>query len=182
MPHFHILLGLLIAMLTRPGQSQAAPTPSLVYLYTAYLITGPGLYDISTPLGPRGQVAVTGGNFSGPSICGTVLAGGADNGGADPNTGILYPDVRYSYNTSEGVPIFAAVKGATRPDGCDQVTVVHQVADKRYFWLNDVVSVGTVCVVSETAAGLVFKTDVFYVGFPPFLDLSRKSTTWRRLI
>ena len=163
-PFSHVLALLLVSHAARE-QSTAAPlAPSLAYLYTVYEVASPSLFDIATPFGPRGLVPVYGGNFSGPGLSGTVLGAGGDFGGTDPNTGLFYIDARIAYNTSDGAAIAVSVKGVMQPYGCSSVTPVHQTQDKRYFWLNDVVSIGRLCILSASSAGYVFKADLFYVS------------------
>ena len=160
----HVLALLLVLRTTTAQSAIQPPVPSLAYLYTVYQVTGPSFFDIETPSGPRGIVPSYGGNFSGPGLSGTIIPAGGDFGGSDPNTGLFHVDARLGYNTSDGAAIYVSVTGVTQPDGSNHITSVHQTQDKRYFWLNDVVSIGKMYIESASSAGYVFRADIFYVS------------------
>ena len=138
--HLSFLIVLLVHAVLSQDASGCIPTPpSLDYLYTAYYETGAPIFDFDGPRGPRGLVAGSPGNFTGPSLTGEVLAAGGDFGGTDPNTGIFYSDGKLFFNTTDGAAIYVGTTGATQPDGSNHQRISFETADKRYYWLNDIV-------------------------------------------
>jgi len=105
------------------------------------------------PFGTRGLAVVTGGNFEGPRLKGTIWAGGGDwwLRGSDE---VLRLDVRATFETDDGALIYAQYYGvnAGRPvaqrgqtseygDAYFMTTPRFETGDDRYAWLNRLVCV-----------------------------------------
>jgi hypothetical protein len=119
----------------------APPAPSLTFLYSSYV-------DVSTPIdvgvGPHGDrlvIPITGGNFTGPLLSGTILNLGADWGLVDTKTGIFAPDTRYHFVTSDGANIFVRSTGSQIPAiGEIHLRFVFETGSAKYYWLNNIIS------------------------------------------
>jgi hypothetical protein len=69
-----------------------------------------------TPAGRRRTIPITGGRFSGPRLCGEVLAGGADWLTVRPDR-VLVIDTRYTLRTDDGALISIFTSGLGRREG-----------------------------------------------------------------
>lgn len=129
------------AALVSATNTTAPPAPALTYLYTSYV-------DVSTPidmgvgpLGDRLAIPITGGNFSGPLLSGTIRNLGADWGLIDTKTGIFSPDTRYQFLTSDGANIFVRSTGSQVPAiGEIHLRFVFETGSSKYYWLNNIIS------------------------------------------
>jgi hypothetical protein len=96
--------------------------------------------------GMRRVIPITGGTFEGPSIRGTVLAGGADWNLTRPD-GVADIWARYTLRTDDGVLIGIVNAGLVVPqaDGSHYARTVPQfeVAGEQYAWLRRNIFVGT---------------------------------------
>jgi hypothetical protein len=112
-----------------------------------------------TPWGRRRVIPVAGGEFHGPLLRGTVLAGGADWQVVHPD-GTATIDTRYTIETHDGVLISVATQGVrhgppevlTRIAAGElvdpaeyyfRVSIRYEVADDAYGWLNRIVAVAS---------------------------------------
>jgi hypothetical protein len=98
--------------------------------------------------GPKGNrliVAVTGGDFEGPRLRGSIETPGGDwvtiQGG-----GVVRLDVRVQMKTDDGAEILCTYTGIgrTQSDGTLQIRTspLFETGDERYAWLNDLQAVG----------------------------------------
>jgi hypothetical protein len=131
-------------------------------------------HDTGTAQFGRRMIAVvTGGEFEGERLRGTVLNGGGDWALIDDARDVLRLDARVTWQTHDGAKIYVSYTGVFRPysEGPKQFarggTVTEQdrrelyfrtrpmleTGDARYLWLNDIVCVGV---------GLVTPTGVAY--------------------
>jgi Protein of unknown function (DUF3237) len=127
-----------------------------------------------TPAGMRRIAPVTGGDFSGERLSGTVLPG--NDWVINRPDGVMVIDVRLTLRTDDGAMIYlnyqgrflAAVdamarfaKGALLDPGEYSLAIVarFECGDDRYAWLNNVVAVGTG---EQTATGPVYS--IYEIG------------------
>jgi hypothetical protein len=114
--------------------------------------------------GKRQLIPITGGEFSGPSIKGKVLAGGADWQLARSD-GVMEIDARYTIQTEDAVTIGVRNRGIALYPPVVPVTYMRTVpafeapADSTYAWLNKAIFVGTVVLISRVP--LVVQVRVF---------------------
>ena len=98
-----------------------------------------------TPHGTRGLVRVTGGEFNGGRMSGTIVAGGADWFTARTD-GSLRLDVRLLLACADGVGILLAYQGVGVPlgdGGFDiRIAALFEAPEGPYAWLNSVQGVG----------------------------------------
>ncbi len=112
-----------------------------------------------TPNGNRRIASITGGEFEGENVKGTVHGGGGDWLLMRPD-GALTLDVRLTLETSDGALIFMTYRGLRHgPDDVMErlnsgqpvdpseyyfrITPRFETGDDRYAWLNKLVAVGT---------------------------------------
>jgi hypothetical protein len=112
-----------------------------------------------TPWGRRRVIGITGGEFDGPLLSGTVLAGGADWQIVHED-GSATIDTRYTLQSHDGALIYAATRGCrTGPrevlqriaagEAVDpseyyfRVSVQYETSAPQYDWLNWVVAVAS---------------------------------------
>ena len=106
------------------------------------------------PTGNRRIVAVTGGQFEGPRLQGTVQPGGGDWLVVD-SKGVARLDVRVTLETDDGALIYVQYYGVGRddpdkPDGDHSeyggryfmTAPRFETGDERYYWINEIVCVG----------------------------------------
>jgi Protein of unknown function (DUF3237) len=127
-----------------------------------------------TPAGMRRIAPVTGGDFSGERLSGTVLPG--NDWVINRPDGVMVIDVRLTLRTDDGAMIYlnyqgrflAAAdamarfaKGALLDPGEYSLAIVarFECGDDRYAWLNNVVAVGTG---EQTATGPVYS--IYEIG------------------
>ena len=107
-----------------------------------------------TKLGKRRLVPITGGEFSGPSIEGVVLPGGADWQLVRPD-GVVEIVARYTIRTHDQIDISVVNRGiALYPPHFDRTYVrttpeFEAPRDSAYAWLNRNIFVGTVEAISR---------------------------------
>jgi hypothetical protein len=98
-----------------------------------------------TPQGTRGVVRVTGGEFDGGRLSGTVAAGGADWFTARTD-GSLRLDVRLLLACSDGVSVLLAYRGVAVPlgdGGFDiRIAALFEAPQGPHGWLNTIQGVG----------------------------------------
>jgi hypothetical protein len=129
------------------------------FLFNITFTVAPPLHLGTTPLGDRRIVAVTGGQFEGPKLRGTVLAGGSDWILARPD-GALQLDVRATLQTYDGA-VINMVYGGLRHGPTDVIDRLNrgeavdpseyyfrtapffETSVEKYAWLNRIVAVGT---------------------------------------
>ena len=136
--------------------------------FAAMLVIG------KTPAGHRRIAPVTGGNFSGERLAGTVLPG-ADWVINRPD-GVMVIDVRLTLKTADDALIYASYQGRflAGPDTMDRfakgamldrkdyslaIAARFECGADRYAWLNNVIAVGTG---EQTATGPIYT--IFQIG------------------
>jgi hypothetical protein len=119
-----------------------------------------------TPRGRRRVIPVAGGEFHGPRLRGTVLAGGADWQVVHPD-GTATIDTRYTLQTHDGALISVATQGVrhgppevlARIAGGElvdpaeyyfRVSIRYEVAEAEYGWLNRIVAVASAVRLANT--------------------------------
>jgi hypothetical protein len=128
--------------------------------------------------GRRQLIPITGGEFVGPQLKGRVLPGGADWQLIRAD-GVVEIEARYTIQTEDGVNISVCNRGVTvyppdfnerraRGEALDPMSIYVRTtpefeapSDSAYAWLNRLIFVGTVQVVSRTP--LVVQVRVFKV-------------------
>lgn len=128
------------AQLTTATNSTVPEAPALSYLYTSYVTVSSTISMGDGPLGTRLAIPITGGNFTGPLLNGTILNLGADWLLIDPKTGIYSPDTRYQFATSDGANIFVRSMGSLVTSlGEVHLRLVFETGSSKYYWLNNVI-------------------------------------------
>lgn len=121
----------------------------------------PGVVDIgATPLGRRRIAAVTGGEFHGERLRGTVVGAPAGDWLLQRSDGVTVLDVRLLLRTDDGEHIYMSYRGLRHGpadvmarlaagESVDPATYyfriapVFETAANKYEWLNKVVAIGT---------------------------------------
>ena len=97
------------------------------------------------PHGTRGVVRVTGGEFDGPRLSGTVAAGGADWFTARAD-GSLRLDVRLMLACSDGTVVLLRYQGLAMPTGGKgyniRIAPLFEAPEGPHAWLNSIQGVG----------------------------------------
>jgi len=126
------------------------PTPlQTEYVFEARVTCDPLVVVGPSKKGKRQLIPITGGEFEGPSIKGTVLPGGADWQLVRPD-GVVEIEARYTIRTYDDVNISVVNRGiALYPPAFDTVYVrttpeFEAPSDSAYAWLNKSIFVGTV--------------------------------------
>lgn len=128
------------AQLTAATNTTTPTAPALSYLYTSYVDISTPITMGAGPLGTRLAIPITGGNFTGPLLNGTILNLGADWMLIDPKTGIYAPDTRYQFLTSDAANIFVRSTGSQVPLlGEIHLRFVFETGSVQYYWLNNVI-------------------------------------------
>jgi hypothetical protein len=142
-----------------PSDQIQPVTPHLELLARVHADLGEPLELGQTPWGRRRVIPVAGGEFHGPLLRGTVLAGGADWQVVHPD-GTATIDTRYTLQTHDGVLISVATQGVRHGppevlarvasgEAVDpaeyyfRVSIRYEVADDAYGWLNRIVAVAS---------------------------------------
>jgi len=98
-----------------------------------------------TPQGTRGVVRVTGGEFDGTSLSGTIVEGGADWFTARTD-GSLRLDVRLLLACSDGANVLLAYQGVAMPTGDKDYDIriagLFEAPEGPHGWLNNIQGVG----------------------------------------
>ncbi|KAJ5936656.1 hypothetical protein N7466_003106 [Penicillium verhagenii] len=141
-------------VLAKESSPSLPSTPELSFLYTAYVICAPSVYEFQTPAGIQAAIPIIGGNFTGPRLKGKILDLGADWGTADPQTGIFSANTRYNLQTHDGAYLYLQTSGAEQPDGNLHLRINIATGSKEYYWLNNVVAFGILQNVGDTAEGV----------------------------
>jgi len=103
-------------------------------------------------------IPITGGNFSGPRLSGTIINLGADWALIDPTTKTFYPDTRYGFVTNDGANIFVRSQGALVNDTL-HLRFEYTSGNAKYSWLNDIITVG---LGTRVGGGNLLKIDTWY--------------------
>lgn len=134
------LLFTVLAGLSNAGVAAFEPEPpALSFLYRAYVVCAPSIYETEGPYGIRKAIPIIGGNFTGPRLRGKILDLGADWGATDPQTGIFSADTRYNLQTHDGANLFLQTTGAKQESGDLHLKIKIETGDKDYYWLNNIV-------------------------------------------
>jgi hypothetical protein len=116
--------------------------------------------------GKRQLIPISGGDFSGPNIKGSVLPGGAD-WQLVRSDGVLEIEARYTVQTEDGVTIGVRNRGIALYPPAAQTVYVRTVpefeapAESAYAWLNKAIFVGTVLPISRVP--LIVQVRIFKV-------------------
>lgn len=129
--------------------------------------------DLGEPLelgdtlwGRRRVIPIAGGEFDGPRLRGTVLAGGADWQAVHPD-GTAIIDTRYTLQTHDGALVSVATQGVRHgpPEVLQRiaagelvdpaeyyfrVSIRYEVAEAQYGWLNRIVAVASAVRLANT--------------------------------
>ncbi|KAL2848571.1 hypothetical protein BJY01DRAFT_154425 [Aspergillus pseudoustus] len=160
--------------------------PELSFLYTAYVDCKGSIMSEDGPRGKRQAIPIVGGNFTGPRLSGMLPPGsqhrgtgaempryaadhflgqildlGADWGTADPKTGIFSADTRYNLRTDDGADIFVQTSGPTSPLGRLHLRLLFETGHKEYYWLNNIVAIGTLTPVEVGVDSSVLRIDAW---------------------
>lgn len=75
-------------------------------------------------------------------------------------------DTRYNFQTDDGANIFLQTSGPAQPNGDLQLRALFETGDKDYYWLNNVVAVGTLKNLGddEQKKGFWLRIDVWHVS------------------
>jgi hypothetical protein len=132
-------------------------TPVLQLLYTSRIeIAAPQEFG-NTPHGQRRVINITGGSFSGPSLSGRILPGGAD-WQVVRSDGVVEVEARYTLETKDGALIYirnwglrhgppAVIRRLGAGEKVDpseyyfRTTPVFETGAPEYAWLNGIVAV-----------------------------------------
>lgn len=117
------------------------PPPGLTFLYTLNATIGPVINLGLSPLSNRTIYPIIGGTFEGPELKGTVLNLGADWGVVDRH-GAFHPDTRYHLQTDDGAGIYIRTEGPAQPSGVTYLRIYFETGHPKYYWLNNLVTVG----------------------------------------
>ncbi|KAF2404685.1 hypothetical protein EJ06DRAFT_504088 [Trichodelitschia bisporula] len=135
------------------SSAPSSTAPALTFLYTAF-VNCAAPFDIGVVSeGDRVVIPIVGGNFTGPALSGTILDLGADWGYFDTKTGIFHPDTRYNFRTTDGANIWIRSTGSSTPNGSLQLRFLFETGAAAYYWLNNVVAIGTLRQVAAGADG-----------------------------
>jgi len=162
---FNYLLVLLLSVVAR-ATDPTPPAPGLTFLYTSFV-------TIATPIdlgvGPHGDrltIPITGGNFTGPRLSGTILDIGADWGTVDVQTGIFSPDTRYNFKTNDGAEIWVRSTGSAltaSPTSDSHLRLIYETGSRTYYWLNNIITIGILKVVSVGTTSSVLRIDTWHM-------------------
>ncbi|KAL2860850.1 DUF3237 domain-containing protein [Aspergillus lucknowensis] len=165
------VLGLAVAALTiyTPAQIPCVaaadpPAPELSFLYTAFANCKGSVMNEDGPRGTRNAIPIVGGNFTGPRMSGQILDLGADWGIVDPKTGIFSADTRYNLRTDDGADIFVQTSGPTSPSGELHLRLLFETGHENYYWLNNIVAIGTLTQVESVDDLSVLRIDAWNVS------------------
>ncbi|KAF4637491.1 hypothetical protein G7Y89_g604 [Cudoniella acicularis] len=152
------------SLIQAPFLDSGVPAPpNLEHLYTATLHCGPSLSTGGEgPHGERSVIPIVGGNFTGPKISGQISNLGAD-WGLISSKGTFYADSRSNLVTPEGVNIYLQQSGTGgQIGGRTFLRMVYETGHPKYYWLNNVVAIGTLTFEGETSdGGSLFKIEAF---------------------
>lgn len=148
------------AQSTSPTNSSMTP-PSLTYLFTLSINTGP---SINPGVGMEGNSVIyplTGGTFSGPRMSGTVATVGGDFSltSTGNQTFFFKRDARYVLQTSDGLANIAVTDGGYLP----YAHISMATGSSAYSWVNSLVAVAHVQPMMG-AGSLTIVSDVFQVS------------------
>ncbi|KAK3367909.1 hypothetical protein B0H63DRAFT_379075, partial [Podospora didyma] len=118
--------------------------PALKHLATLNITLAPPIPVGPGPRGIRNIYTITGGDFKGASLSGTIPPFGGDWGLTDPSTGVFSADTRFQFHTSDGADIFVFTNGPQQPEGVLHVRVAFETGHPTYYWLNNIAAVGIV--------------------------------------
>ncbi|GKZ27301.1 hypothetical protein AbraIFM66951_012126 [Aspergillus brasiliensis] len=155
------LQALLLCSSNLPVATSSPAPPELSFLYTAYVECESTLMSSPGPHGVRRAIPIVGGNFTGPKLSGKILDVGADWGLVDPQTGIFSADTRYNFRTDDGEDIFLQTSGPQSPSGQLHLRLVFETGSRKYYWLNNVIAIGILTNVAETANTSLLRIDAW---------------------
>ncbi|KAL2808348.1 hypothetical protein BJX63DRAFT_424652 [Aspergillus granulosus] len=146
-----------------PNVAAAKPpqAPELSFLYTAYVNCKGTLMNEDGPKGTRRAIPIVGGNFTGPRLSGQILDLGADWGTVDPKTKIFSADTRYNLRTDDGADIFVQTSGPMSPSGKLHLRLLFETGHEDYYWLNNIVAIGTLTAVEAGIDSSVLRIDAW---------------------
>ncbi|KAJ8106919.1 hypothetical protein OPT61_g9220 [Boeremia exigua] len=150
-----LLSASLLVGLTGAAKPTKPAKPVLTHLYSA-TFTGSAPIDFGqTPLGHLTFTPITGGNFTGPRLNGTIVSAGGDWNLQDAE-GTYHPDVRETFKTSDGayIQLYQTGGSGLQPGGVVYVHLSFVTGSKEYYWLNKVIAVGVLKPVSQTQVTL----------------------------
>ena len=142
-----------------PPEQIAPVTPRLELLGHFRAQLGEPLELGTTLWGRRRVIPIAGGDFDGPLLRGTILAGGADWQVVHPD-GMATIDTRYTLQTDDGALVSVATQGmrhgppevlariaaGQHVDPAEyyfRVAIRYEVAEAEYAWLNRIVAVAS---------------------------------------
>jgi hypothetical protein len=140
--------------------------PQTEFVFEARVTCDPLIVVGDGKLGKRQLVPITGGEFSGPSIQGRILPGGADWQLVRPD-GVLEIEARYTIQTNDGINISVRNRGIALYPPVSETVYVRTIPEfeaptaSDYAWLNKAIFVGTVQPISRQP--LVVQVRVFKV-------------------
>ncbi|MBO0938584.1 DUF3237 domain-containing protein [Fibrella sp. HMF5335] len=139
-PYLLLKAGLLLCILlcVRPNRllAQTAPeAPQLEFALELRVSIAPALVIGETPNGIRRVIPITGGTFSGPTMKGTILSGGADWQMAHKE-GVVELNAIYTLQTDDGTLIYVNNKGirVATPEVAQRLANNEQVPASEYYF------------------------------------------------
>jgi hypothetical protein len=96
-----------------------------------------------------------------PCCLGEVMNLGADWAWRDTRNN-SHPDTRYGLRTDDGVDIYIQTFGSKQADGVSHLHGLFETGSDKYWWLNDIVSVG----ILTSGGGPWVKIDMWYMKSP----------------
>ncbi|KAF3012577.1 hypothetical protein G7054_g7810 [Neopestalotiopsis clavispora] len=131
----------------------APAPPNLTYLLTVSATELPVINIGDGGHGTRIFIPITGGNFSGPSIQGTVAGVGGDWGIYDTTQTVFSPDAKIVLTTDDGANILMSGRGRS-----PWIAYDFETGSEKYAWMNSVVGIGRIQVGDNNLT-----TDVFQI-------------------
>jgi hypothetical protein len=89
------------------------------------------------------------------------------NLGADWNygdgKGNTQADTRYHLQTSDNANIFIQTSGPSQSNGQLYLRLVFQTGSSTYYWLNNIVAIGKLTILSSSGGGMWLRIDSWYM-------------------
>ena len=141
-----LFLSILFAIITFGYAFAEESAPSLEYVMELRVKCDPAFEVGNAVHGKRVIIPIIGGEFSGPNISGTVLAGGADYQMINEVQGHTDLEAIYTIRTDDGVNIHIRncgilISGAGKEFYFRTAPKFEAPYDSRYAWLNDAIFV-----------------------------------------
>jgi hypothetical protein len=147
---------LAIASWASAAQAQGLPAPTVTHISTFNFSVAPTIEIGVTPTVHRVVVPITGGDFKGPKLSGTILPIGGDWGSIDTE-GKFRLNARFNLKTDDGADIYGQAQGTQQAaEGPAYSNVVLETSSKDYFYLNSAFVLG-VSVVSTTGTYIIIE-------------------------